>query len=80
MASGKFDRILGRKERTQLEAFYSGREFAPLFTDLDRPGASAARPPSPISRRVDADGLEPADYPVPQVKPAPMPRRWPKPS
>ena len=67
MASGKFDRILGKKERTQIEAFYSGREFAPLFTTLsglsERGKAAVA-----YLGKVDADGLEPADYPVPDVK------------
>ena len=32
LAAGKFDRILGgKKERAAVEAFYSGREFAPLW-------------------------------------------------
>ena len=67
MANGKFDRILGKKERTQIEAFYSGREFAPLFTTptgLSERGKAAAA----YLSSVEADGLEPADYPVPEVK------------
>ncbi|MEW6454428.1 MAG: L,D-transpeptidase family protein [Pseudomonadota bacterium] len=67
MANGKFDRILGKKERTQIEAFYSGREFAPLFTTsngLSERGKAAVA----YLSGVDADGLEPADYPVPEVK------------
>lgn len=67
IANGKFDRILGKKERTQIEAFYSGREFAPLFTTptgLSERGKAAAA----YLSGVEADGLEPADYPVPEVK------------
>ena len=32
MANGKFDRVLGgKKERAAFEAFYSGRNFAPIW-------------------------------------------------
>ena len=67
MAGGKFDRILGRKERTQIEAFYSGREFAPLFTSSN---GFSERGKAAIAylAKVDADGLEPAEYPVPEIK------------
>src|SRR5882724_10370927 len=68
IAAGKFDRILGgKKDRTTVEAFYTSREFAPLWiTDgamSDRAKAAAA-----YLAGVDADGLDPADYPLPQIK------------
>ena len=65
LANGKFDRILGgKKERATFEAFYSGRSFAPLWiTD----GNANARAKAAIAYldKVDADGLDPADYPTP---------------
>ena len=64
LASGKFDQIVGGKiERTAIEAFYSGRNYAPLWiTD----GQANARAKAAIAylAHVDADGLDPADYPV----------------
>jgi L,D-transpeptidase YcbB len=68
MASGKFDRVLGsKKDRAPIEAFYSGREFAPLWVvdgAMNERGKAAAA----FIAGIDADGLEPADYPLPQVK------------
>jgi len=68
LSSGKFDRILGgRAERTAIEAFYSGRSYAPIWiTD----GHANARAKAAIEylAHVDADGLDPADYPVPDFK------------
>jgi murein L,D-transpeptidase YcbB/YkuD len=68
LASGKFDRILGgKKERAAVEAFYTSRDFAPLWIAdgaiTDRAKAAAA-----YLARVDADGLDPSEYPVPQIK------------
>ena len=68
LASGKFDRILGgKKERLTIEAFYASRDFAPLWIAdgaiTDRAKAAAA-----YLARVDADGLDPSEYPVPQIK------------
>ncbi len=65
LANGKFDRIIGsKKDRSQIEAFYSSRNFAPLWVADGKvaPRASAA---IEYLRHVDADGLDPADYPVP---------------
>ncbi len=63
--NGKFDRIIGsKKDRAPIEAFYSSRNYAPLWiTD----GKVNARATAAIGylRHVDADGLDPADYPVP---------------
>jgi murein L,D-transpeptidase YcbB/YkuD len=68
LAAGKFDRILGgKKERGTVEQFYASRDFAPLWvTD----GALNERGKAAIAylAHVDADGLEPSDYPTPDVK------------
>jgi L,D-transpeptidase YcbB len=68
LSSGKFDHVLGGKvERTAVEAFYSGRSYAPLWiTD----GVANARAKAAIDYlgHVDADGLDPADYPVADFK------------
>ena len=69
LASGKFDRIIGnKKDRSEIDAFYSGRNYAPLWiTD----GKANARATAAIAYlgHVDADGLDPADYPVPNFAP-----------
>jgi len=65
LASGKFDRIIGsKKERAAIEAFYSTRNFAPLWV---AGGAASARAQAAIKylHGVDADALDPADYPTP---------------
>ena len=63
--NGKFDRIIGNtKQRASIDAFYSGRNYAPLWvTD----GKANARAKAAIAYlgRVWTDGLDPADYPVP---------------
>jgi L,D-transpeptidase YcbB len=68
LSSGKFDHVLGGKaERSAVEAFYSGRSYAPLWiTD----GVANARAKAAIDYlgHVDADGLDPADYPVADFK------------
>ncbi len=65
LSSGKYDRIVGnRKDRTIVDAFYSGRDYAPLWiTD----GKVNERGKAVIAYlgHVDQDGLDPADYPVP---------------
>jgi murein L,D-transpeptidase YcbB/YkuD len=65
LSSGKFDRIVGnKKDRTIVDAFYSGRDYAPLWiTDgkVNERGKAAIA----YLGHVDQDGLDPADYPVP---------------
>jgi L,D-transpeptidase YcbB len=65
LANGKFDRIIGStKERTSIDAFYAGRNYAPLwFTD----GKANARAQAATAflGQVSADGLDPSDYPIP---------------
>jgi len=65
LANGKFDRIIGgTKERTTIDAFYSGRNYAPLWITE---GEANARAKAAITYLggVAADGLDPSDYPVP---------------
>jgi murein L,D-transpeptidase YcbB/YkuD len=68
LAAGKYDRILGsRKERQAIEAFYASREFAPLWiTD----GAINARGKAAVAylSRIESEGLDPTDYPLPEIK------------
>jgi L,D-transpeptidase YcbB len=65
LANGKFDRTIGgKKERTAIDAFYSARNYAPIWiTD----GKANARAKAAIAylAQVDTDGLDPADYPAP---------------
>jgi L,D-transpeptidase YcbB len=68
LSSGKFDHVLGGKaDRTAVEAFYSGRSYAPLWIS---DGVANARAKAAIDYlgHVDADGLDPADYPVADFK------------
>jgi murein L,D-transpeptidase YcbB/YkuD len=68
MSSGKFDRILGsRKERTSVEAFYSERNFAPIWV-TNSAANERARAAIAYLAGVDADGLDPSDYPTPVFK------------
>jgi murein L,D-transpeptidase YcbB/YkuD len=64
LANGKFDRVIGgMKGRSAFEAFYSGRNYAPVWiTDGKENGRAKAA--ITYLGRVDADGLDPADYPV----------------
>jgi L,D-transpeptidase YcbB len=68
LSSGKFDHVIGGKvERSAVEAFYSGRSYAPLWITG---GVANARAKAAIDYlgHVDADGLDPADYPVADFK------------
>ena len=65
LANGKFDRVIGgKKERAAIDAFYSGRNYAPLWITDGKPNARANAAIAYLGQ-VDADGLDPADYPVP---------------
>jgi L,D-transpeptidase YcbB len=65
LASGKFDRMIGgKKERTAIDAFYAGRDYAPLWITEGKANARAQAAINYLGQ-VDADGLDPADYPVP---------------
>jgi len=68
LANGKFDHIVdNKKDRTQIDAFYSGRNYAPLWITDGKPNARATAAIRYLAH-VDADGLDPADYPVPNFK------------
>jgi L,D-transpeptidase YcbB len=70
LAGGKFDRVIGgKKERAAFDAFYSGRDYAPLWISDGNPNARAKAAIAYLGR-VEADGLEPADYPVPDFSTA----------
>jgi len=65
LSSGKFDRIVGnKKDRTIIDAFYSGRDYAPLWLTDGKPNDRAKAAIAYLGH-VDRDGLDPADYPVP---------------
>ena len=73
LADGSFDRIIGnKKDRAQIDAFYAVRNYAPLWLS---DGAANARANAAIDYlgHVDADGLDPADYPVPNFAAATTP-------
>jgi L,D-transpeptidase YcbB len=68
LAAGKFDRILGgKKERGTIEAYYASREFAPLWI-ADGAMTDRAKSAATYLAGVDAEGLEPSEYPIPQIK------------
>jgi murein L,D-transpeptidase YcbB/YkuD len=68
LSSGKFDRILGgKKDRGSIEPFYSDRNFAPLWI-TDGTLNERAKAVAAYLAAIDADGLDPSDYPLPQVK------------
>ncbi len=65
LTNDKFDGIIGNKQdRIIIEAFYSGRDYAPLWTNDGKPNARAKTARAYLGH-VDADGLDPADYPAP---------------
>jgi murein L,D-transpeptidase YcbB/YkuD len=68
LTAGKYDRILGgKRERTAVEQFYAGRDFAPLWI-ADGAMSERAKGAAAYLAGVDAEGLDPAEYPVPQIK------------
>jgi murein L,D-transpeptidase YcbB/YkuD len=60
----KAERILDRKNKAAVEAFYSARAYAPLWIE-DGVESRRAKAAASYLAGVDADGLDPADYPVP---------------
>jgi murein L,D-transpeptidase YcbB/YkuD len=65
LANGKFDRILGgKKDRPGFEAFYAAHNYAPLWITDGKVNARAKEAMAYLGQ-VDADGLDPADYPLP---------------
>jgi murein L,D-transpeptidase YcbB/YkuD len=66
--TSKAERIIDRKVKAGVDAFYAARGYAPLWIDNGSAGARA-KAVAAFLAHVDADGLEPADYPLPQIKP-----------
>jgi L,D-transpeptidase YcbB len=65
LTNGKFDSLVGgKKDRTVIDAFYSGRNYQPLWL-TDGKANEHAKAAIAYLGHVDADGLDPADYPVP---------------
>jgi len=65
LANGKFDHIIGNPyERTAIEAFYSSRNYAPLWITEGKANARAKAAIAYLGA-VSADGLDPTDYPSP---------------
>ena len=68
LVSTKLSRIIERKnERTAVEAFYSARNYEPIWIAN---GAASERAKAAIEHlnNADADGMEPSDYPTPVIK------------
>jgi L,D-transpeptidase YcbB len=68
LVSGKVTRFLDRKtDRTAVEAFYSSRDYAPLWI---ADGAASERAKQAVAHlnAADADAMDPADYPTPVIK------------
>jgi murein L,D-transpeptidase YcbB/YkuD len=66
--TGKADRIIERKSKQAVDAFYAARNYAPLWID----NGNASDRTKPVARflaNVAVDGLDPADYPLPEIKP-----------
>jgi murein L,D-transpeptidase YcbB/YkuD len=65
LSNGKFDRIIGdKKDRAQIDAFYASRKYAPLWITDGKSNAHATAAINYLAH-VYVDGLDPADYPVP---------------
>ena len=65
LATGKFDHVISnKKDRMQIDAFYSGRNYKPLWI-TDGKANDSAKAAIAYLGHVDADGLFPSDYPVP---------------
>ena len=66
LTAGKFDRIIGnKKERAAIEAFYSGRNFAPLWI-ANGAANERAKAATAYLAGVERDGLDPSEYPRPE--------------
>jgi murein L,D-transpeptidase YcbB/YkuD len=65
LGAGRFDTVIGSKQdAVTLDAFYSGRGYAPIWIS-DGKANDRANAAMTYLGHVAADGLDPADYPVP---------------
>jgi len=62
--AGKIDRFIDRKNKAAVESFYAARSYAPIWVDngAESPRGTAA---AAYLGGVDADALDPSDYPIP---------------
>lgn len=68
LLTARAERYFTRKnEKAAVEAFYRDRGYAPLWTSQGAPSARAVQAIAYL-RGIDADGMEPSDYPAPQFK------------
>jgi murein L,D-transpeptidase YcbB/YkuD len=68
LLTARADRYFSRKnEKGAVEAFYRDRGYAPFWTSQGAPSARAVQAIAYL-RGIDADGMEPSDYPAPQFK------------
>jgi murein L,D-transpeptidase YcbB/YkuD len=68
LVSGKLTRLIDRKtDRTAVEAFYSSRDYAPLWIADGSPSERAKQAIAHLNT-ADADAMDPADYPTPVIK------------
>ena len=69
LAAGKFDRLWGgdKDKRAALDSFYSKRNYAAIWVS-DGKAIDRARAAIEYLAHVDADGLNPADYVVPDTE------------
>src|SRR3984893_17399356 len=65
--TGKSERVIDRKSRPAVDAFYAARNYAPLWIDQGNAG-ERAKAVAAFLAKVDADGLDPADYVLPTIK------------
>ena len=63
----KSDRLIEHKSQAAVDAFYAARNYAPLFFDHGN-ADQRAKAVAEFLAHVDADGLDPADYPLPEFK------------
>jgi L,D-transpeptidase YcbB len=64
MFGGKIDRIIDRKAKAPVEAFYAARDYAPIWIE-DGAESARAKAAAAYLAGVSADGLDPSDYLVP---------------
>jgi murein L,D-transpeptidase YcbB/YkuD len=62
--AGRFERVIDRRYKPAIEAFYAARSYAPLWSE-DGVENDRAKAVTAYLGGVDADGLDPSDYPVP---------------
>jgi murein L,D-transpeptidase YcbB/YkuD len=73
LISSRLSRVIERKaERTAVEAFYSSHDYAPIWFGISGPTERAKQAMAHL-RNADADGMDPADYPVPNAAAAATP-------